>query len=260
MLIDSHCHIEHADFPDIASVVDRARAQGVRHAVAIGQLQPEGGFGAALDVAMGFPEFFSPTMGIHPQDAALASASDWEELERLVALPQVVGIGETGLDTTYHSVPLGTQVEALRRHLRLAARLGKPVVLHIREAHRQIMEVLTSERSVPGVVHCFTGTAADAVDYLALGLHVSISGIVTFPKSVGLQDAVRTLPLDRLLIETDSPYLSPVPKRGQKPNEPSFVVYTARYVAMLLEREEREIASVTSGNAVRLFGLKLPFM
>ncbi|MCA2980404.1 MAG: TatD family hydrolase [Myxococcaceae bacterium] len=253
-LIDAHCHLEPKDFPAVADVIGRAKAQSVVHAVVVGQFQRPGDFGLALEVARAHPDFLTPTMGIHPHDAAAAMADDWLTLERLCAQPVVKAVGETGLDYFYNHSPKAEQLEAFHRHCQLARALKKPVVVHVRDAHDDCAEVLAGEGVREGMIHCFTGDTAAARRYLDLGLFLSISGVVTYKKNEALQEAVRFAPLDRLMVETDSPFLAPVPWRGKK-NEPGFVVETARKVAGLKGLDPDEVALACAKNTRALLGL-----
>jgi TatD DNase family protein len=255
-IIDAHCHLEQEKFPDLPGVVERARAAGLVHAIVVGQLQRPGDFGNAMEVASKHPDFFTPTMGIHPHDAAMASLSDIDELERLCSLPNVAAVGETGLDFYYDNSPRPLQEEMLRRHCAIARRLGKPLVVHVRDAHRECHSILREEKVERGMIHCFTGDTQAARDYLELGFYISVSGIVSYQKSEGLKEAVVYVPLSRLMVETDSPYLAPIPYRGKR-NEPGWVVEVARKIAELKRLELYEVSSQTARNTVELFSLGL---
>ena len=254
ILIDAHCHLEAKDFPVPGEVIARAKDAGLRHAIVVGLMQKSGDFGSAIEVAEAHPGFLTPTMGIHPHDAAKASAEDWATLERLCALPQVCAVGETGLDFYYNHSPQALQAECFRRQCQLAKQLGKPVVIHVRDAHSQCAEILKSEGMTRGQIHCFTGDTEDARRYLALGFYLSVSGVVTYKKTEALQAAVAFTPLDRLLVETDSPFLAPIPFRGKK-NEPSWVAHTAKKVAELHHADPDEVAHRCAKNTRDLFGL-----
>jgi TatD DNase family protein len=255
ILIDAHCHLEPKDFPVPAEVVARARAAGLVHAVVVGQWQRPGDFGSALEVAAAHPGFLSPTVGIHPHDSAQATPEDWATLEALCARPEVVAVGETGLDYFYDHSPRQAQLVGFRRTCRLAKALGKPLVVHVRDAHAECLQVLTEEGMNRGMIHCFTGDTAAARGYLDLGFTLSLSGAITYKKNEALQEAVRFAPLDRLLVETDSPYLAPVPHRGKWPNEPRWVEETARKVAALKGLDPELVALRCARNTAALLGL-----
>ncbi len=254
ILIDAHCHLETKDFPTPGDAIARARSAGLHHAIVVGLMQKSGDFGNAIEVAAAHPDFLTPTMGIHPHDAVKATAEDWATLERLCALPQVCAVGETGLDFFYNHSPHEVQAKCFRRQCQLAKSLKKPVVIHVRDAHAECFEILKSEGMSSGQIHCFTGNTDDARRYLGLGFHISVSGVVTYKKTEALQAAVAFTPLDRLLVETDSPFLAPIPHRGKK-NEPSFVALTAAKVAELHGRDADEVALICAQNTKALFGL-----
>ncbi len=254
-LIDAHCHLEPKDFPVTAEVIARAREAGVVHAVVVGLLQRPGDFGHALAAARAHPDFLSPTIGVHPHDAAVATSEDWEELARLAALPEVKAVGETGLDYYYDHSPREVQAQAFRRQCQLSRQVQKPLVVHVRDAHDECAQILESEGVVEGMIHCFTGDLAAARRYLDLGFFLSVSGVVTYKKTEALQEAVRFAPLDRLMVETDSPYLSPVPYRGKWPNEPRWVGETAKKVAELHGADPEAVALTCAQNTRRLLGL-----
>ena len=253
-LVDAHCHLERADFAQVTPLLDRARAVGLVHAVVVGQFQGPGDWGNALEMAAAFPDFLSPTMGVHPHEAARATEEDLLTLERTCARPEVRAVGEAGLDYYYDRSPRDVQARVFRRQCSLARSLGKPLVVHVRDAHEECAAILTEEGIRQGVIHCFTGDTDAARRYLDLGFHISLSGVVTYKKTEALQDAVRFAPLERLMVETDSPYLAPVPHRGKK-NEPAHVIETARKVAELKGVSLEEVAAVTTLNASRLFSL-----
>lgn len=255
ILVDAHCHLEPKDFPQPEAVIERAREAGVVHAVVVGQLQMSGGFGHAVELARTHPAFLTATVGIHPHEANAATADDWVEVERLVALREVAAVGETGLDFFYRHAAPEAQMEAFRRHCQLARAQKKPLVVHVRDAHVECAEVLRGEGVCSGMIHCFTGDTEAARRYLDLGFFLSVSGMVTYPKTESLQAAIAFAPLDRLMVETDSPYLAPVPHRGKRPNEPAWVVETARKVAQLKGCEVDEVALCCARNAVSLFRL-----
>lgn len=256
-LVDAHCHLEPDDYPDLPAVIVRARAAGLVRAVVVGQFQQPGDFGRALDIARSHPDFLVATLGIHPHEAARATDADWGAFGQLCTSDEVRAVGEGGLDYYYDRSPRDVQRDSLERQAALAKRLGKPLVVHVRDAHEDCRRILAESGIRSGVIHCFTGDTSAARAYLDLGFHISIAGVVTYRKTEALQDAVRFAPLDRLLVETDSPFLAPVPHRGRK-NEPAYVVETARKLAELKALPLEEVARATSENAARVFGFTLP--
>lgn len=255
--VDSHCHLERADFADVAEVISRAKDAGIVRAVVVGQFHAPGDFGNAVALAKDHPDFLVATLGIHPHDAARATESDWQFLEATCASDDVLAVGEAGLDYYYDKSPRDVQRESLSRQAALAVKLHKPLVVHVRDAHEDCHRLLAGAGSTRGVIHCFTGNTDDARRYLDLGFHISISGVVTYKKTEALQDAVKFTPLERLMVETDSPFLTPVPFRGKR-NEPRHVVETARKIAELKGLNVEEVAEATTRNAATLFGFSLP--
>lgn len=255
-LIDAHAHLDGEDFAgDLDAVVARARA-ALSRVVLVGLWRKPGDFGNARELAARHPDFFAATIGVHPHDCARVAEEDWVASEGAARSPDVVAVGETGLDYHYDFSPREAQVAAFRRSIRIAAAVGKPLVIHVREAEADCVRVLREE-GVPargGVIHCFTGDTAAARAYLDLGLHISVSGILTFRTAAPIREAVRIVPRDRLLVETDSPYLAPLPFRGKR-NEPAHVVETAKKVAELWGATLDEVAAATSENTRRLFAL-----
>jgi TatD DNase family protein len=256
-LVDSHAHLDLEDYEhDLEAVIARARAAGVERIVCVGLWRRPGSFGSALELAARDPGFFAATIGIHPHEAVKVPEEDWRTAEALCGDPRVVAIGETGLDFHYDYSPRDVQEAAFRRSLRMARAAGKPVVVHVREADGVCARVLREE-GVPGaggVIHCFTGDAAAARAYLDLGLYVSFAGIVTFKTAEPIREAARIVPRDRLLVETDCPFLAPIPYRGKR-NEPAYVVETAKKVAEIWGTTLEEVGRVTTENARRLFRL-----
>jgi TatD DNase family protein len=256
-LIDSHAHLDFEDFrDDIDGVVDRAIAAGVGRIVAVGLWRARGSFGNALELARSRPEVFAATVGIHPHECAQVPEADWEESARLAADPAVVAVGETGLDYHYDLSPREVQRESFRRSIRIARAVAKPLVVHVREADPDCAAILREEAlpAAGGVIHCFTGDWASARAYLDLGLHISVAGVVTFKAADAIREAVRRIPRDRLLVETDSPFLAPVPFRGKR-NEPAHVVHVASKVAEIWGATPGQVADVTTANVRRLFNL-----
>lgn len=255
-LVDGHCHLEPDEYPDVPAVLARMAAAGVVHAIVVGQFQGPGDFGHAIAVARAHPDRLTATLGIHPHEAARATEADFGFLEEACRRPDVHAVGEAGLDFYYDRSPRDVQDAVFRRQCALSAAVGKPLVVHVRDAHAECAETLRSEKPTPGVIHCFTGDLAAARTYLDLGFDLSISGVVTYKKTEALAEAVRFAPLERLLVETDSPYLAPIPYRGKK-NEPAYVVETARRVAELKGVALDEVAEATSLNAARVYRFQL---
>lgn len=256
-LVDGHCHLEPDEYPDVPAVLSRMAAAGVVHAIVVGQFQAPGDFGHAIAVAEAHPHRLTATLGIHPHEAARATEADFAFLEDACRGPEVHAVGEAGLDFYYDRSPREVQDRVFRRQCVLSVAVGKPLVVHVRDAHAECAEILRTERPTAGVIHCFTGDLAAARTYLDLGFHLSISGVVTYKKTEALAEAVRFAPLERLLVETDSPYLAPVPHRGKK-NEPAYVVETARRVAELKGLPVEAVAEATSLNAERVYRFRLP--
>jgi TatD DNase family protein len=255
MLVDSHCHL---DFPDFAAereaVIARARAAGVATMLTIGTRLDH--FSQVRAIAEGDDAIWC-SVGAHPHEAADHAALLPDQLIALAAHPKVVGIGETGLDFHYDLSPRDIQEGVFRAHIAAAHATGLPLIIHAREADSEIAGILDKERPPPGVLHCFSSGRTLAETALALGFYVSISGIVTFKNADELRAIVRDLPLDRLLVETDSPYLAPVPYRGKR-NEPAFVAATAAAVAALKGIEPERLAAATTANFFRLFAKASP--
>jgi TatD DNase family protein len=254
MLVDSHCHL---DFPDYAgerdAVVARAREAGVGTILTISTKLTT--FDLVRDIAERFEGLYC-TVGVHPHEAgAEPQATDTGRLIELSGHPKVIGFGETGLDYYYEHSVRERQKAAFRAHLEAARQAGLPVVVHTRDADRDIMGILremSGKGELAGVIHCFAASRELAECALELGFYISFSGIVTFKKADALRDIAREVPLDRLLVETDAPYLAPVPYRGKR-NEPAFVVHTAEAVAAALGLPPEAVAEATTENFFRLF-------
>ncbi len=256
-LIDSHAHLDLDDYAaDLDGVVARAKAAGLERIVCIGLWRSPGSFGSALELAARDPSTFSETIGIHPHECARVPEEDWARHDALARDPRVVAVGETGLDFHYDHSPRDVQEAAFRRSLAAARAAGTPVVVHVREADAVCAKVLREEGVPPagGVIHCFTGDGAAARAYLDLGLYVSVAGVVTFRTAEPIREAVRIVPRDRLLVETDCPFLAPIPYRGKR-NEPAYVIETAKKVAELWGTTLDEVATATTANVKRLFRL-----
>jgi TatD DNase family protein len=252
-VVDSHCHIDMPAFDqDRDAVVARAREAGVADILIAGGVDAEVGHHRALRVA---EEFGLPvSAGIHPHEAKLATEAIYDELKGLAREGRIVAIGEIGLDFHYDYSPRDVQREVFRRQVRLAREVGLPVIIHTREADEETAAILEEEGAMEtgGVIHCFTGGEELARRALALGFYVSFSGIVAFPRSETIQAVARTLPEDRLLVETDSPFLAPPPHRGKR-NEPAFVVEVARKVAGLRGDTLEAVGAASRRNFERLF-------
>ncbi len=259
VLFDSHAHVDGPEFDDDrAEVLARARAAGVKRLVVIGAVGEPASAERAVALAETDPDIWA-TVATHPHDVAQMTDAWWAIHERLARHPRVVAIGETGLDYYYDHSPRDVQQAAFARFLDLARAADKPVVCHIRDAHEDARAILRAGRAADlgCVIHCFTGTPDDARAYAEMGCYVSFSGIVTYKTAQPLRDAVPLVPRDRLMIETDCPYLAPVPKRGRR-NEPAFVVHTAEVVAREAGMSYEELAEVTTASACRVYRLSPP--
>ena len=251
MLTDSHCHLDDKQFdPDRSEVIARAREAGVERMMSIGTGSGPPDLEAALRLARQH-DFIYATVGVHPHDASKATPETLAALEGLAAETKVLAIGEIGLDYHYDFSPRDVQRDVFIAQLKLAGRAGKPIVIHTREAWDDTLLVLREHWSGAGIIHCFSGGPAEARQALDLGFYLSFGGVITFPKAEALRDAARMAPEDRLLVETDAPYLAPVPKRGKR-NEPAFMLETARRLAEVRGVAPEHIAEVTTGNFERL--------
>lgn len=253
MLTDSHCHLNYKGLvEDQDAVLDRARAAGVGTMLNIATRESE--WDAVLATAMRAPDVWA-TVGIHPHEADDHAHVDTAKLVEHAGHPRVVGIGETGLDYYYDHSDRERQQRSFRSHIAACRATGLPLIVHTRDAEEDTLRILRKEREegpYSGVIHCFTASGAFADAAMALGLYISISGIVTFKSARDLQATAARLPLDRLLIETDSPFLAPVPHRG-KPCEPAFVADTARFLADLRGESVETLAAATTANFRTLF-------
>jgi len=253
MLVDSHCHL---DFPGLAdrlpAVLAAMQERGVGAALCIGVNLED--FPQVLAIAEQAENLYA-TVGVHPEYSDVEEP-DEVRLLALAAHPKVLGIGETGLDYYWHKDKPEWQRQRFRTHIRAARQCGKPLIVHTRDAREDTLRILAEEGAaeVGGVLHCFTEDWAMAEQALALNFHISFSGIVTFKNARPIQDAARRMPADRLLVETDSPYLAPVPHRG-KPNQPAWVRHVAEFVAQLRGETLEQVAAATTANYLRLFGL-----
>jgi TatD DNase family protein len=255
MLVDSHCHLDFPDFaPERDAVIARAFAAGIGTMLTICTRLDQ--FAGVEAIAASDKRIWC-SVGAHPHEAADHGDLLADRLVTLAAHPRVVGIGETGLDFHYDLSPREVQERVFRTHVAASQATGLPLIIHAREADEEIAAILLEERPPPGVLHCFTGSRGLAEAALSLGFYISISGIVTFRNAEDLRAIVRDLPLDRLLVETDAPYLAPVPYRGKR-NEPAFVAATAVFVAELKGMEPEALAEATTANFFRLFAKAAP--
>ncbi|MFQ6162218.1 TatD family hydrolase [Sinorhizobium meliloti] len=257
MLIDTHCHL---DFPDFEAerdaIIERAREAGVAQMVTISTRVKR--FDTILAIAEKYPNVFC-SVGTHPHNADEELDVTADDLVRLSAHPKVVAIGEAGLDYFYDNAPRDAQAEGLRRHIAAARTTGLPLVIHSRSADDDMAAILTEESgkgAFPFLLHCFSSGPDLARIGVELGGYVSFSGILTFPKSEELRDIARTVPRDRMIVETDAPYLAPKPFRGKR-NEPAYVAHTAEVLAQAIGVSSEQIAEITTENAFRIFS-KMP--
>ena len=256
MLFDTHAHLHIPEYAeDLDAVLDRARAAGLRGMVTIGTDGESNR--AAVRLAERHADVWA-SVGIHPHDAAAATEADFEELEQLARGPRVVGVGEMGLDFFRNLSPHDVQDRVFRRQIEMARRVGKPVILHCRDAHSEALALLAEERvgEVGGVMHCFSADVEVAKRCLDLGLMISLAGPVTYKNARALPEVARFVPEDRLVVETDCPYLTPTPHRGKR-NEPAFVALTAAHVAGLRGVDPEALGAALTRNAARLYNLQL---
>lgn len=253
MLVDSHCHLDKLNYadlhPDVATVVNNAKAAGVDYLLSVSVTLAH--FPAMLELTRPFSNVFA-SCGVHPMD--IGEGVDMALLSKLAEDEKVVAIGETGLDYYYQTDDIALQQTAFRQHIQLAIKLQKPLIIHTRMAKEDTLTILKEEGAerVGGVLHCFTEDLDMAMAAIELGFYISISGIVSFKKATELHEVVRHLPLDKLLVETDSPYLAPVPYRG-KENQPAYTREVAQAIALLKGLPVETIAAATTENFFRLF-------
>ncbi len=257
-LIDSHCHLDLEDFDqDRPGVIERAALAGVVQMITIGidistSVQ-------AVRISEQNPSVFA-AVGFHPHEAARFSSRDLDELRQLAgSSARIVGLGEIGLDYYRNISPVKAQNEAFAELIQLGIELDLPLIIHDRDAHEEVYRHLADAGAgrIGGVIHCFSGDYALARRFLDLGFHISVTGAVTFPKADELRDVAARVPLDRLLVETDAPYLAPLPYRGKR-NEPAFVAHTAAAVARVRNMDVEELAAAATANTRRLFRLPEP--
>lgn len=257
MLVDSHCHLDFPEFaPELDQIVERARVAGVGRMVTISTRVKK--LAQVLAVAEKYPDVFA-SVGTHPHNAQEEMDIDAAALVRLSQHPKIVALGEAGLDYHYDKSPRGDQTWGFREHIKAARETGLPLVIHTREADADTAVILEEEMgkgAFPAVLHCYTGGRELAFKAVELGLYIGFTGIITFRNGETLRDIARDLPADRILVETDAPFLAPIPYRGKR-NEPAFVVNTARVLAETRGVSEAEIARQTTENFFRLFS-KVP--
>jgi TatD DNase family protein len=254
-LIDTHCHLDSDDFDaDRSAVIERAKGAGVERIVAMAVTAESS---ATVFKLAAENEAIYAAVGIHPNYTAEAKPDDWDRVVTLVGQPKVVALGETGLDRFRDHAPFALQQEYFDRHIRLAQERGLPFVVHMRQCETDVLEMLREAHRrgpIAGVVHSFTGDAAMAEECVKLGMYISFAGMVTYKKSDALRAVAAAIPADRILVETDSPYLAPEPLRGKR-NEPANVVHTAACLAAVRGQSVEDFAVQTTANARRLFRL-----
>jgi TatD DNase family protein len=259
MIIDTHCHLADAKFrDDVEAVIARASAAGVAQIISVGAIGPIENDRLTVEIAERHPDVFA-VVGVHPHDSRDCTPERIAQLRGLAASKKVVAIGESGLDFHYMHSPREAQEASLRAHLALATELDLPIVIHCREAERRLVEIVC-EAGIPpcgGVIHCFTGDADAAREFLALGFCISFSGIITFKNSAPIREAAAIVPDDRVMVETDSPYLAPEPYRGKR-NEPSYVTRTLELLANLRRTDATALGAQVIANAARVFKLPPP--
>jgi TatD DNase family protein len=253
-LIDTHAHLDDEQFKDdLPAVLERAAAAGVSRIITIATTAADSR--ACVELAKRY-SCLGATLGLQPNNLAQGKPEDWDEIVRLVTEPGVVAVGETGLDRHWDYTPFAMQEDYFARHLELARKHELPVVIHCREAEADVVRMLRVDFNkhgpVRGVMHSFTGDAQTAADCLSMGLYISFAGMVTYKNGQALRDVAKTVPLDRLLVETDSPYLAPVPLRGKR-NEPANVLHTAACLAGVLGVDMGSLAASCTRNARALF-------
>ena len=254
MLIDSHAHIQSKEYAgEVEAVIERARAAGVEKIIAVGGAGDMSSNTEAITLADSFSNVYA-TVGMHPHDAKDVGAHELQTLKELAASPKVVAVGETGLDYYYSHSPHDVQRRVFSQFIHMARETDLPIVVHERDAAPEAAELLRSEGlgKLRGVIHCFTGNYEAACAYLDLGFYLSFTGIITFKNADPLRDVVRRVPLERMLVETDSPYLTPVPHRGKR-NEPAHVRWVAETIAKVKGIDFEEVAETTTRNVQDLF-------
>jgi TatD DNase family protein len=254
MLIDSHAHIQGNEYAnEVDAIIERAREAGVEKIIAVGGAGDMSSNTAAIALTDSFPNIYA-TVGMHPHDAKDVGEGELRELRTLTSHPKVIAVGETGLDYYYNHSPHDVQRRVFAHFIHMARDTGLPLVVHERDAAKDAAELLRTEGAAKlrGVIHCFTGNYEAACDYLNLGFYLSFTGIITFKNAQALREVVRKVPLERMLVETDSPYLTPVPHRGKR-NEPAYVRFVAETIAEIKGMALEEVAQSTTRNVQDLF-------
>jgi TatD DNase family protein len=256
MLIDSHAHIQGKEYAgEVDAVISRARESGVEKIIAVGGAGDMSSNTEAVALAESLPDVYA-TVGMHPHDAKDVGEDELRKIRELTSRSKVIAVGETGLDYYYNHSPHDVQRRAFSQFIHMACETGLPIVVHERDAAQAVAELLRGEGSgkLRGVIHCFTGNYAAACVYLDLGFYLSFTGIITFKNAEPLREVVRKVPLERMFVETDSPYLTPVPHRGKR-NEPAFVRLVAETVARVKGISLEDVAERTSQNVQNLFAI-----
>jgi len=255
MLIDSHSHLEMPEFKkDLEEVIQRAKASGVEYIFTVGTENKD--WMRALEIARSNPSVYA-ILGVHPHNAREINEETYPKLRKLCADDKVRAYGEIGLDFYRNLSPREVQLKRFREQIQFARELGLPIVVHDREAHKETLEILKSEKAEEygGIIHCFSGDYEMAKACIEMGFFISIPGSITFKSAGVLQEVVKQIPLEALLVETDAPFLAPVPFRGKR-NEPSYVRYTAQKVAEIKKVSFEKVAEATTENALRVYSLK----
>ncbi len=253
-LIDSHAHIQGKEYAgETTTVIQRAGEAGVKQIIVVGGAGDMSSNTAAVALAESWANLYA-TVGMHPHDAKDVGEEELRELKQLAAHPKVIAVGETGLDYFYYHSPPEVQRKVFAQFIQMSLETKLPIVVHERDAARDVAALLRheGEHKLRGVIHCFTADYNAACDYLDLGFYLSFSGIITFKNAEPLREVVRKVPLDRIFVETDSPYLTPVPRRGKR-NEPAYVRLVAETIAKVKQLDLQEVARVTTENVKSLF-------
>lgn len=253
MLVDSHCHLNFPElFSDLDEIVERAKLSEVATLQTICTKMSE--FPSILEISSKYPNIYC-SVGVHPNNVALEKAVTCADIISATNFEKVIGIGETGLDFYYEHSPRELQISSFKEHIKAAREAGLPIIVHTRAADEETINILKSEMkegAFKGLIHCFSTKEELAQAAIDMGMYISISGIVTFKKAQELQEIVKRIPLENLLVETDAPYLAPVPHRG-KTNEPAYTRYTAEFIAALKNISYEKVAQVTTDNFFKLF-------